>query len=173
MGADSLAARIQKSSYVASELLAVHRMTYPKFWLWSDATVNYAFLHGHLHTAFGWQIHIKSSDANPRTLRNFPMQANGSEMLRVACCLITERGIRVCGPVHDALLIEAPLDELQDTVCRTQEAMAQASGLILGGFELRSDAKMFRYPDHFQDERGESMWRNVWDLIDEASNPGQ
>jgi hypothetical protein len=29
--------------------------------------------------------------ANGRSLRNFPMQANGAEMLRLACCLGTEK----------------------------------------------------------------------------------
>src|SRR3954464_13305113 len=57
---------------------------------------------------FGWPLHVGAA-FNPRSLANFPMQANGAEMLRLACCLATERGIRVCAPVHDALLIEAPL----------------------------------------------------------------
>ena len=46
------------------------------------------------------------TSSRPTTLRNFPMQANGAEMLRLACCLATERGIEVCAPVHDALLVE-------------------------------------------------------------------
>ena len=44
------------------------------------------------------------------------MQANGSEMLRIVCILMMEAGIRVCAPVHDAVLIEAPLEELDDRV---------------------------------------------------------
>jgi DNA polymerase I-like protein with 3'-5' exonuclease and polymerase domains len=173
MGADSLGARIGKSSYAASELLAVHRRTYPTFWRWSDAAVDYAFLHGSLYTTFGWQIRIESSATNARMLRNFPMQANGAEMLRLACCLISERKIRVCAPVHDAVLIEAPLDELEESVIRTQEAMVQASRVILGGFELRSEAKLFRYPDHYHDDRGERMSRTVWDLMNDDSIPKQ
>ena len=165
MAADGLARRIGKPRYVASELLDVHRKTYPTFWRWSDGVVDYAFLHGRLYTKFGWQIRIESSEANPRSLRNFPMQANGAEMLRLACCLITEQGIRVCAPVHDALLIEAPLDELEDVVLKTQETMVQASRKVLGGFKLRSEAKRFPYPEHFQNEKGESMWRTVWDII--------
>jgi hypothetical protein len=38
------------------------------------------------------------------------MQANGAEMLRIACCLATERGVEVCAPVHDAVLICTPLN---------------------------------------------------------------
>src|SRR4030095_9421944 len=169
MGAESLAAQIDKPLYIASELLAVHRRTYPDFWRWSDAAVASAFCHGRLYTAFGWQIQIHSSDTNARTLRNFPMQANGAEMLRLACCLTTERGIRVCAPVHDALLIEAPLNQLEDAVLRTQDSMARASRTVLAGFELRSEAKLFRYPDRYRDERGESMWRTVWDVIPRVS----
>jgi len=60
-----------------------------------------------LWTVFGWTIHT-GAKVNPRSLRNFPMQGNGAEMLRLACCFATEQGIRVCAPVHDALLIEAP-----------------------------------------------------------------
>jgi len=42
----------------------------------------------------GWTVRI-GSDANPRSLRNFPCQANGAEMLRLACCLASERGPRL------------------------------------------------------------------------------
>jgi len=114
MGEDSLATRIGKSPVEARELLKMHRRTYPKFWQWSDTAVDHAKLFGRLYTAFGWPIHLGSttnstkSAGNPRSLRNFPMQANGAEMLRLACCMATERGICVCAPVHDALLIEAP-----------------------------------------------------------------
>ena len=97
------------------------------------------------------------------------MQANGAEMLRLACCLATERGISVCAPVHDAILIEAPLDRLEEDVARTQEGMRQASAAVLGGIELRSDAKVVRWPDHYTDERGEAMWTLVWDLVREVT----
>ena len=96
------------------------------------------------------------------------MQANGAEMLRLACIYLTEAGIRVCAPVHDALLIEAPLDILDETVVRAQALMARASADVLYGFELRSDAKVVRYPDRFMDERGELMWSKVMDLIARA-----
>ena len=33
---------------------------------------------------------------------NFPMQAGGAEMMRIAAIAATEAGIEVCCPVHDA-----------------------------------------------------------------------
>jgi hypothetical protein len=121
-------------------------------------------LHGNLWTVFGWEIHA-GPNVNARSLRNFPMQANGAEMLRIACIFATERGIRVCAPVHDAILIEAPLVELEEAVQATQQAMADASRAVLGGFELRSEAKVFRSPERFQDERGKVMWATVMRLL--------
>ena len=94
---------------VACDLLRLHRVTYPVFWRWSQAAVDHAMLRGWLTTTFGWTVHV-GSKVNPRSLKNFPMQANGAEMLRIACCLVTERGIDVCCPVHDAILIEGPAD---------------------------------------------------------------
>ena len=95
------------------------------------------------------------------------MQANGAEMLRLACCLAIEAGIKVVAPVHDAVLIEAPLDQLEADTERMQALMRQASAQLLDGFELRSDAKLIRAPEHFCDERGTGMWETVRDLLRE------
>src|SRR5262249_50342540 len=111
MEVEALALRIGQPPVVARDLLRAHRETYRIFWNWSDAAVDTAMLTGSLHTMFGWHIHI-GEQSNPRSLRNFPMQANGAEMLRLACCLATERDIEVCAPVHDAILICAPFEQL-------------------------------------------------------------
>ena len=163
---DSARAGAGQPEVMARELLRLHRETYPVFWRWSEAAVNHAMLHGWLHTVFGWRVHV-GPRANPRSLANFPMQANGAEMLRLACCLATERGIEVCAPVHDALLVEGPADEIQDVVAETQWAMAEASRVVLAGFELRSDAKIVCYPDRYSDPRGERMWETVMGLMAE------
>src|SRR5690349_5168365 len=91
--------------------------------------VDLATLTGRIETVFGWPLHV-GAEPNPRSLMNFPMQANAAEMLRLACCLATERGIRVCAPVHDALLIEAPLEHLDAHAAAMQQAMREASRLV-------------------------------------------
>jgi hypothetical protein len=123
-------------------------------------------LQGWLCTVFGWMVRV-GTDANPRSLRNFPCQANGAEMMRLACSLATERGISVVAPVHDALLIEASADAIDEAVARTQEAMAEASEVVLAGFRLRSDAKVIRWPDRYMDERGRAFWGRVMALLPE------
>jgi DNA polymerase-1 len=157
MGAESLAERLGVPLTKARALLLLHRKTYRKFWNWSDAAVDYANLHGEIHSAFGWHMRV-TKETGERTLRNYPMQANGAEMLRLACCLLTEQGIRVCAPVHDALLVEAPVEEIQSAKETTQQAMAEASSFVLDGFPLRTESKIIVYPDRFQDQRGQKMW---------------
>jgi DNA polymerase-1 len=164
MGADSLAQRIGQPPIRARELLRLHRETYRVFWCWSDAVVDHAMLMGGLHTVFGWRVQVPAA-ANERSLRNFPMQANGAEMLRLACCLGTEQGIEVCAPVHDAVLICAPLDRLDADVRRMQDTMREASRIVLDGFELGTDATVVRHPDRYVDERGTVMWTRVLGLV--------
>jgi DNA polymerase I len=164
MGADSLAARIGQPPIRARVLLRLHHETYRVFWRWSDAAVDYAMLKSSLHTVFGWRVHT-SAGANERSLRNFPMQANGAEMLRLACCLGTEQGIEICAPVHDAVLICAPLDRLEADVIKMQELMRESSRIVLNGFELGTDASVVRHPDRYMDDRGTVMWLRVMKLI--------
>jgi DNA polymerase I len=165
MEEDSLACRLGTSPVEARDLLAMLRRTWPTFWRWSEAAVDHAMLHGHLDTVFGWRLHVGPS-ANPRSLRNYPCQANGAEMLRLACCLATERGVDVCAPVHDAVLIEADREQIHDAVRTTKAAMAEASRAVLGGFELGTDAKLIFWPKRYADRRGEVMWRWVLDILD-------
>jgi DNA polymerase I len=165
MGAETLALRVGQPLIVARDLIRMHRQTYSKFWRWSDSAVDTAMLTGSLHTAFGWHIHV-DANTKPRTLSNFPMQANGSDMMRIACILAIESGVEVCAPVHDALVICAPLDRLEDDIVKTRAAMAEASRLVLNGFELETDVTVTRHPDRYMDEdRGAVMWEKVMGLL--------
>ena len=156
MGPQSLARSLGQPEAMARELLRLHRETYPTFWRWSDSAVNHAMLRGWLQTVFGWRVQV-GPRANPRSLANFPMQANGAEMLRLACCLATERGVAVCAPVHDALLVEGPAGRDSRRGSSTpKRAMTEASRVVLSGFELRSDAKIVCHPDRYSDPRGEA-----------------
>jgi hypothetical protein len=164
MEAPSLALRIGQPQIVARDLLRAHRETYRQFWAWSDAALDQAMLLGVIHTVFGWPVRV-GERSNPRSLRNFPMQANGAEMLRIACCLATEHDINVCAPIHDAVLICAPFERLDADVTTTRACMAEASRLVLAGFELATDVKITRWPDRYSDPRGIEMWRRVCSLV--------
>jgi hypothetical protein len=168
MGAEALAQRINQPVIRARELLRIHKQTYKVFWSWSDSAVYHAMLHGKLWTTFGWTIHTNQYP-NPRFLRNFLMQANGAEMLRLACINLTKAGIRICAPVHDAVLIEAPVNKFSKVIKQTKRIMADSSASILDGFKLRSDVDEVIYPERYQDERGKTMWVTVMELLAECN----
>jgi hypothetical protein len=176
LSAEGLARRLGVPPCRGRELLQMHQETFRRFWAWSEQVEMEGILTGRLQTVFGWAVHV-GTDANPRSLRNFPMQGNGAEMMRLACCLATERGITICAPVHDALLVEADIDEIDAVVTRTQEAMREASIIVLDGFEIRVDAKIVCHPDRYLDERGRAMWETVNRLLTESesaeTNPPQ
>jgi len=123
-----------------------------------------AMLRGHIDTCFGWRLHV-SGDTRPTSLMNHPMQAHGAEMLRLACCLLTEDGIEVCAPVHDAVLIQAQASHIDEAVARTRHHMARAARIVLGGFEIRTDADVIVHPQRLRDDRGEAMWNTVAELL--------
>ena len=91
-------------------------------------------------------------------------------MLRLACCFATERGIEIVAPVHDAVLICAPLDRLEADIATMRAAMAEASRVVLGSFELRTDVMRVDYPERFRDPRGDVMWTKVTELISRRTN---
>jgi hypothetical protein len=183
MTAYGLADRIGGSPSLGHDLIRVHLETYRPFWRWSDCAVDQAMLTGELRTVFGWPVHVcpkidkRRPEAglivNPRSLRNFPMQANGAEMLRLACCLATERGVEVCMPVHDAIMVLAPIGDVENTIEMVRSAMAEASRTVLGGFELRTGIHppVFAHPQRYMDKRGEVFWNEVIRLAAETGHP--
>jgi hypothetical protein len=69
-----------------------------------------------VQTPFGWRISTPPG-TNPRTVRNFPIQSGGAEILRAACIIGERRGIGPVAPVHDALMCEGPADCAENTRC--------------------------------------------------------
>lgn len=167
MGANSLSNRIDKPIAKAQLLLDYHRNNFSQFWQWSDQIVNKIMMHNVLKTKLGWQFLLdENSEINERSLRNFPMQANGAEIMRIASIFATEAGIKVCTPVHDALLIESSLDQIDEDVERIQALMQKAGEIVLDGFKLRSDVEIFRFPERYIDKRGIEIWNKLNDFIE-------
>jgi DNA polymerase family A len=164
MREQTLAYRIGKPTIVARELLHAHQARYRKFWQMAEAAGACAMLGRPLSTVFGWHVH-PGSEPNVRSMLNFPMQANGAEMLRLACCLATERGVEVCAPVHDAVLICAPLERIEADVAAMRAAMDEAARAVLDGFPIPTDVKIVRYPERYMDRRGVVMWQRVMRLL--------
>ena len=125
----ALSEQINQPDIVGRELLRHHRKAYRRFWEWSDNRVKRYLLNNEQETVFVWTHHFKQ---RPKTnsVRNFDMQANASEMLRLACCFGTEGGVEICCPIHDAILIQAPLERLDEDVTKMCGYMREASRIV-------------------------------------------
>jgi len=163
MTAKGLSRKLGKPIYEAQSLLDQHRRLFCCYWDWIERVSDHAFLNKTMLACFGWYMNV-STQTKPRTVANFQMQANGAEMLRLAVIFGQGDGIRICATIHDAILIEATLDELEEQTAVMQSRMAEASRLVLDGFELGSDAEYTRYPDAFG-KRQDPMWDLVSGVI--------
>ena len=70
--------------------------------------------------------------------------------------------------VHDALLLEAPLDRLVEDIFHLKALMVKASEMVMGTLACRVDAEVVRYPDRYRDEGGGEMWDEVMGLLQAA-----
>jgi hypothetical protein len=166
----SLAIRLGVSELEATELLNQHREQFAQYWSWSDDWLAVALDTGCMRTAFGWTCCTGVTEFNERSLRNWPVQAAGADILRIACIWATRRNISVVAPVHDAVLIEAPAEQIDADVALMREIMRRASRVVLnaqpfGPHELRTDRTIVRYPDRYTDTRGDNLWAHVTGLL--------
>jgi len=79
---------------------------------------------------------------------------------------MTEAGTNVCAPVHDAVLIEAPLELIDEQIVQARALMAQASREVLNWFELGMYVQEFGFPERCCDEdRGKEFWEMVMEEV--------
>lgn len=161
-GAQGLAQQAGISLERAYTLLKGHRSAYPTFYTWRQRQVNGLARAGEYRALLGWRWSTETA-RNPRTVMNFPAQANGAEMMRVAAIAATEAGIEVCAPVHDAFLISSPSDRLAADIDSMQRIM-RAAGEALLGFPVRAECEIVaHHPDHFSPKEPEAIdnWQAV------------
>jgi hypothetical protein len=176
MGTETLAARLGVSGIEAHEMLNQHRELFAQYWRWSDDWLQAALQTGVMRTAFGWTCRIGILEFNERSIRNWPIQATGADILRIACILMVRHGIKLLAPIHDAVLTESSLDNIKKDVALARECMRRASRIVLnkdptGSHELRTDCKIVRWPDRYSDPRGEGIWTRVLELLEQHRRP--
>jgi hypothetical protein len=170
MSVETLAGRLGVSTFEAHEMLAQHHEQFSQYWDWSDDWVQHSLQTGVMRTAFGWTCRTGITEFNERSIRNWPIQAAGADILRISCIMAARHGIKLLAPVHDAVLIEAPIDRIEKDVAIMREIMRRASRIVLnadpsGTHELRTDYKIVRYPERYSDKRGAEIWGEVLQLL--------
>ena len=166
LGARSLAVRTGISYSEAAEILARLRARFYRFEAYARSVLDHAGLELELSTPFGWIMRC-SSGMNPRTIRNFPIQSTGAEILHMICILAERRRIKLVAPIHDALLAEGDLNQAEELSRELDRLMGDASAIVLRGYRLPTGSQIIRPGERYYDERGEAMWRTVTKLLAE------
>jgi hypothetical protein len=164
ISARSLAIRAGISLYEAGEIRARLRARFRVFEDFALSTTDHAGLLLEISSPLGWIMQTPPG-INPRTVRNFPIQATAAEILHVACVLAERRGIHIVAPVHDAIMIEAAIEQAEEVSSTLDRVMRDAAAIALRGYELPTDVQMVEPGRRYYDERGEAMWNTVNKLV--------
>jgi DNA polymerase family A len=160
MGVPSLARGLDRHPLIASEIIELHKRRYQPFWQWRADMVQMAMLERHIESVGGWPLFITTSP-NQRTLYNFPMQAGGAEMLRLATVRLCDAGIVPIMLIHDGILFEETNREKLD---RAMEIMRGAGRDVCGGLEIGVDVdQVLTSGARYQDKRpmAQKMWATI------------
>jgi hypothetical protein len=172
--AQSLALLANIGPHEAGEILARLRARFCKFEDYCAAVVDHAGLHQHLATNFGWTVDTPPG-TSPRTMRNWPIQSCGSSILQCVAILAEDRGIPIVAPIHDALVAEGPIEDIDDISAELDRVMREASAIVLQGYEIPTDLGQvspsldkgpIRPGERFFAKRGLRMWNLINRLID-------
>jgi hypothetical protein len=150
--------------WVAEKVHRDLRRVYRQYWRWSENEVLRAEISGKMSTPLGWTMPV-NKETPSTTLSNFPMQAACGEIMRLAASFMVDEGLALCATVHDAVLIEAPIGQIDADVEVAKRCWARASDIVLSGFALDADSKIVRYPDVYHDEDGEGMWNRLLGVL--------
>jgi hypothetical protein len=155
-----LARRLGLPHGQGQRIVDLHHDRYDAYWEWSNRKLQHAFDEGELVARDGWRCGI-NTQSSIFTARNWLIQANAAAIFRYAGLLMRCLGIQVIAPVHDAVLIEADVDQLTCEVARATECLERASRRFLAGLTLKVDVKYVYPGERFADKRGEQIWSFV------------
>lgn len=174
--------------FLAQHMLQQHQNTFRRYWEWVEETMLDASMNQIMRTSLGWEYRVvrparvstdKKGTVLPRgyisrrlTIQNWPMQAAGADILRVAIYMADQAGIAVVAPVHDALLVECDIDQVAVTTAKILQIMGDASEVCLGhGNRIRAECEVtVKYPDRYRDKRDLDTWERMMKLLEEVEH---
>jgi hypothetical protein len=119
---------------------------------WLDTYADKAYQSGRMES-LDWEMRVFSSTPQLR-VRNWPIQAAGADILRRACIKLAEAKIDVVGCLHDAVMIEVPIDQHEYLISTAQKIMQDASASVLSGVRLNTKIEQLFWPKDVKPAKG-------------------
>jgi DNA polymerase I-like protein with 3'-5' exonuclease and polymerase domains len=177
VGAGTLARNLGISKAEARRIIDQTNARYPVLKAWLKRIQTKAAHGVPITCVLGWSLKMINGDpSEERTFLNYPMQANGAELMRLV--IVRAGHLPLIGCAHDSFIVEDTIERIEQTVAELREIIRQASRDLFSGFELRADynpeTDCVRYPGRFVDEREREdemrHWNWLMALIEEAKN---
>jgi len=124
------------SHSTASQWINELRELFKKQLHWLDVSAHKAYQIGYI-SCLDWGMHVTPA-TRIKSLKNWPIQATGADILRRACSLLDANNISVIGCMHDSIMIEVSFGNHQKIIADTGVLMEQASAEVLNGFRLNT-----------------------------------
>jgi DNA polymerase I-like protein with 3'-5' exonuclease and polymerase domains len=140
-------------------LLRGYWKTFSRFAQWRKIVRVLMLGYGRLWVWDGWQC-LLGENPNIRSVLNWPVQSTGAVLLRLAVILAARKGVRIIATVHDAILIEAPEQDIERHVLLATEAMNKACRTVLGDV-IRTERQIIHSGGRYHDEKGKKLWNTI------------
>lgn len=134
-----LANKFSISPHTASIWYRAFKNKFKSEFKWLDQYAYQAYRDGHV-SSLDWGMAV-TSQTPIRSIKNWPIQAAGADILRRACLQLDAEKIPVVGCIHDAILIEVDEDHQNELIKRAQMLMANASAEVLNGTCLQTSVE--------------------------------
>jgi hypothetical protein len=168
IGVRALASRIKRPVPFARNFLHQHRTVFSRYWEYSDGAVAEAIRAGSYTSRHGWHYRVRPP-YNIRSLRNWPIQTAGADILRTAVIYADTLGIEMLATAHDAILFQAPESEVEQHIAKLKFCMEQAALIHTGGFRLRAEIDIKPHGERFIETRGRRTFTIVEKFLNERS----
>jgi DNA polymerase I-like protein with 3'-5' exonuclease and polymerase domains len=149
----------------AETIIADHKHLFPDFWCWSERVVETAFANGYMTTPLGWRAKVHKM-SNERTWRNYPMQATGADIMRLALIYLEQQNVKVLCPIHDGFLMPCHRDQVDDLNRAVDHAFHLAVDTVLPESEMKWSQKV--HEGRFHDDDGVELWAEIRRILKEV-----
>ena len=148
--------------------------TYRDYFSWIKKLVDRTLIQGYCSTKYGFRYYVNPGESyNPRTFYNFPIQAHGSEMLRLALVGLVNAGIEVNALIHDGIIVHLDRKKFRKQFIKTKKILEDASRKILNETKATNyycpvDFQVFRYA-MIQDKAEQEKWTRILNIIETST----
>lgn len=145
IGDFSLSRNIGVTKKEAAEFIQRYKTTYSGITEFMDQTIAFAKEHGYVQTAFGRRRYIPEITAGNFVTRSFgeraamnaPIQGTAADIMKLAMVRVAQRlkeghfDAFITMQIHDELVLEVPIDEIEEVSCILRREMEEAAGFSL------------------------------------------